>query len=56
MPLVSGYMVTNITSIDNYSVNLSESKVGEIASQISINARHTESYTVVGTNSLNSQT
>ena len=54
MPLFSGFMLTNITSIDNYSINLSDSKVGEIADQVSISARHTESYPVVGTNSLTS--
>ncbi|KAL4508570.1 hypothetical protein ABPG72_003874 [Tetrahymena utriculariae] len=55
-PLLNNYMLTGILRIDSYGMNLQNNYVGQLAPQISINARHTEITTVVGTNTGSSDT
>ncbi|EAS05883.1 transmembrane protein, putative (macronuclear) [Tetrahymena thermophila SB210] len=56
VPLTNNYMLTGILRIDSYGMNLQNNYVGQLAPQISINARHTETTTVVGTNTGSSDT
>ncbi|KAL4431665.1 hypothetical protein ABPG74_017294 [Tetrahymena malaccensis] len=55
-PLQNNYMLTGVLRIDSYGMNLQSNYVGQLAPQISINARHTETTTVVGTNTGSSDT
>ena len=48
--------MTGVSAINDYSLILDKAKVGEIVTSLFINARHTETTTVVGTNSRTSAT
>lgn len=58
VPLSTSYKHSLITSIDDYSINLNLAYVGQMQSNVTLNARHTEDTVTacVGTNTRKSDT